>query len=142
MERTGASVEEFVSRVTPARRQEDARTLIAMMRQITGLDPEMWTGNIIGFGDYHLHYESGREGDCGALGFAPRKASLVVYLVDGVGHYRDHLTRLGPHKAGVGCLYLTSLGKIDMEVLRDILTASHARLTSGTFTLRAREAQG
>lgn len=139
MERTGADVGEFLAQVTPARRRRDAETLVALMREVTGLEPEMWNAGIIGFGDYHYRYESGREGDAGAAGFAPRKAATVIYLPDGLGHYGEELARLGPHKAAVGCLYVTDLEKVDLAVLRAILEASFARLTAGTHTQRARE---
>lgn len=139
MHKTGQDVTEFVAGVAPAKRRRDAETLLAMLREITGLEPEMWNAGIIGFGDYHYRYESGREGDAGAAGFAPRKASTVLYLPDGLGHYADRLNRLGPHKSGVGCLYLTDLTAIDLDVLRDMLTESFARLTGATHTKRARE---
>lgn len=139
MERTGADISAFIAAVTPARRRRDAETLIAMLRDLTGLEPELWTASIIGFGEYHYRYESGREGVAGAAGFAPRKAGMVIYLPDGVGHYSDELAELGPHKTGVGCLYITDLEKIDIDVLRTIISQSYARLNDETYTKRARE---
>lgn len=139
MHKTGQDVAEFVAGVAPAKRRRDAETLLAMLREITGLEPEMWNAGIIGFGDYHYRYESGREGDAGAAGFAPRKASTVLYFPDGLGYYADRLDRLGPHRSGVGCLYLTDLTTLDLDVLRDMLAESFARLTGGTYTKRARE---
>ena len=47
----------------------------------------MLTGTIIGFGSYHYEYDSGRSGDVAAAGFAPRKAAMSIYLIDGVGRY-------------------------------------------------------
>ncbi|MFT3889703.1 MAG: DUF1801 domain-containing protein [Arachnia sp.] len=139
MERTGVDVAAFVAGVKSAKRRRDAETLIAMMRDITGLEPEMWTGNIVGFGEYHWKYDSGREGSAGAVGFAPRTAATVVYLPDGIGRYDDELARLGPHKTGVGCLYLADLEQVDADVLRAIVADSFRRLTSDTYTQRARE---
>ena len=62
-QKTGASVGEFLASVENKRRREDGLTLLEMMREITGLEPDMWGPSIIGFGDYHYKYESGREGD-------------------------------------------------------------------------------
>ena len=115
--------------------------MLALMRRVTGTDPEMW-GTAIGFGSYHYRYESGREGDAAAVSFAPRKAALVVYLLDGVGAHEERLERLGPHTTGVGCLYLKDLEKVDLAVLEDIVTTSWRTLTAGTYTKRAREAAG
>ena len=37
----------------------------------------MWGPSIIGFGEYHYVYESGREGDMCRIGFSPRKFLLL-----------------------------------------------------------------
>ncbi len=54
-------------------------------------------GTIVGFGEYHYKYESGREGHAPAAGFAVRKTATTVYVADGVGAHSDLLARLGPH---------------------------------------------
>ena len=88
--------------------------------------------------DHHYRYDSGREGDCPAVGFAARKAATVVYLMDGVGAHRRH-ARLGPHTTGVGCLYLKDVGAVDAGVLHDMVAGSFRTLTAGTYTMRARD---
>ena len=47
--KTGACVEEFLMSVENKRRREDGLTLLGMMKEITGLEPEMWGPSIIGF---------------------------------------------------------------------------------------------
>ena len=89
----------------------------------------LW-GTIIGFGQYHYRYESGREGDAGAAGFAPRKAATVVYLPDGVGAHAEALARLGPHTTGLVCLYLKNLDDVDLGVLEEIVAASYRNVTA------------
>ena len=74
-----------------------------------------------------------------AAGFAPRKASTTIYLVDGVGRYEQQLERLGPHTTGVGCLYIKDLDKIDLSVLEAIVDESYRTVSAGTYMLRARE---
>lgn len=130
-------VEAFIAEVQPPQRQEDARTLAELMSRVTGVRPRL-LGTIVGFGDYHYRYESGHEGDTCAAGFAPRKAATVVYLADGVHQHREALERLGPHRTGVGCLYLNSLGKVDLAVLEEIIRTSWSRLTADTYRHRAR----
>ena len=98
----------------------------------------MW-GTIIGFGQYHYKYQSGREGDAPAAGFSPRKAATTAYLPDGVGAHAELLERLGPHTTGVGCLYIKNLEALDLQVLESILARSDAAVTAETYTLRARE---
>src|SRR5688500_10085682 len=56
------------------------------------------------------------------VGFSPRKANLVLYLVGGLeDRYSKLLDRLGPHKAGSGCLYLKRLDAVDLDVLRELV---------------------
>ena len=70
----------------PAPGRQDPRR---PMGRVTGQEPAMWGKSIIGFGQYHYRYASGREGDAAAVGFAPRKAATTIYLLDGVGAYTD-----------------------------------------------------
>lgn len=132
------AVRGYVEAVTPAKRQRDAETLLHLMAKVTGLPARMW-GTIVGFGDYHYRYESGREGNAPAAGFAARKAATSIYLADGVGSYVDLLARLGPHSTGVGCLYVKDLESVDLAVLESIVKRSYGALTAGTYTQRARE---
>lgn len=132
------TVREYIDAVTPAKRRRDAETLLGLMARITG-EPARVSGTMVGFGEYHYRYESGREGDAPAAGFAARKAATSIYLLDGVGAHVDLLARLGPHTTGVGCLYVKDLEKVDLAVLESILARSYETLTSGTYTQRARE---
>ncbi|MBE1875490.1 DUF1801 domain-containing protein [Myceligenerans sp. TRM 65318] len=127
-----------IDEVTPAKRRRDAETLLALFARATHEEPAMWS-SIVGYGTYHYRYDSGREGDAPAAGFAPRKAATVVYLNDGVGTYADLLEELGPHTTGVGCLYLKDLEAVRLDVLEQIVQRSYTALTSGTYTQRARE---
>lgn len=82
----------------------------------------MWGTSIVGFGTYRYRYDSGHEGTAPLVGFAPRRANLVVYLVGGVeDRYPKLLQRLGPHRVGKGCLYLKRLDVVDHEVLRTLV---------------------
>ncbi len=98
----------------------------------------MW-GSIVGFGEYHYKYESGREGDSPAAAFAARKPATTVYAADGVGAHTELLERLGPHTTGVGCIYIKDLAAVDLAVLETIVARSYATLTAATYTKRARE---
>jgi Domain of unknown function (DU1801) len=131
-------VRRFIDAVTPERRRRDAETLLALMHRATGQPPRL-EGTAIGFGRYDYRYESGREGDAAAAGFAPRKAATSVYLMDGVSAHATDLARLGPHTSGVGCVYLKSLDDVDLDVLEQIVARSYRTLTSGTYGLRARD---
>jgi hypothetical protein len=132
------SVRTYLDGVTPEKRRRDAEKVLELMTRVTGEPPRLW-GTIIGFGQYHYKYPTGREGDVAAAGFAPRKAATTIYLVDGIGRHGEQLERLGPHTTGVGCLYIKDLDKIDLSVLENIVAESYRTLTDGTYMLRARE---
>lgn len=122
---TDASVSGFVAAVENRTRRADAETLLAMMGRISGKDPVMWGDTLIGFGQYHFKYDSGREGDMFRIGFSPRKANLAIYIMPGFDGYQDILARLGKHKTGACCLYITRLANVDPEALEEIVTAAH-----------------
>jgi hypothetical protein len=76
----------------------------------------------VGFGSYHYRYDTGREGTAPLVGFSPRKANLVLYLVGGVtDRYQKLLERRGPHQTGKGCVDLKRLNDVDRDVLRELV---------------------
>lgn len=129
MRKTGGSVASFVAGVTPAKRRRDAETMLALMSELTGRDPELW-GSIVGFGSCHYRYPTGTEGDMPVVAFAPRRQATTVYL-ESTDAYAAELAELGPHTTGVGCLYIPDVDAVDHDVLRRILTASEAFARAG-----------
>lgn len=123
---TGRSVGAFVAAL-PEERRSDCDALAGMMRELTGAEGRMWGPAIVGFGDYHYKYASGREGDWFLAGFSPRKNDLTIYVMAGLDEYAEPLARLGKHKAGKSCLYVKRLADIDLGVLRAILADSITR---------------
>jgi hypothetical protein len=124
---TGASVREFVGGIANDTRRRDAHTLLALMARVTGVEPQMWGPSIVGFGIQHYRYESGREGDMPRIGFSPRKAKLVLYLLTGAESEATLLTRLGKHTTGVSCLYVNKLADVDMTVLEAMVADAWSR---------------
>ncbi|WP_374312804.1 DUF1801 domain-containing protein [Microbacterium sp.] len=127
MEKTGGSVAAFIAGVTPEKRRRDAETMVAMMREITGREPELW-GTIVGFGSCHYRYPTGTEGDVPIAAFAPRKQATTVYLLDAGAH---DFADLGPHTTGAGCLYLKDLEAVDTDILRDAIATDYRRVLDG-----------
>jgi hypothetical protein len=124
--KTSQSVEAFIKKLPDERKRKDAFTILEMMKKITGDAPKMWGTSIIGFGDYHYKYASGREGDWFRIGFSPRKQNLTLYLgFDVVGQHNVMLKKLGKYKTGKGCLYINKLDDIDLDVLREMLETSY-----------------
>ena len=99
-----------------------------MMKKLTGADAKMWGDSIIGFGDYHYKYASGREGDWFLCGFSPRKRNISIYIMGYLENYEDILEKLGKYKHGKGCLYINKLEDIDENVLIELISTSIRRL--------------
>lgn len=119
-----ADVTAFIDAVVDERQREDARTIARMMERLTGHRPRMYGPSIIGFGNCHYKYESGREGDMPRLGFSPRKGQTVLYITDGYDKYADLMAKLGKHRTGRSCLYLKRLSDIDETVLEQLCVES------------------
>ena len=132
-----ASVEKFLAKQKDPQVRADCQALVDMMSKATGEPPRMWGGSIVGFGNWHYVYESGRTGDWFQTGFSPRKQSLTLYLMVGFAGREALLSTLGRHSTGVGCLYIKRLSDVHMPTLRTLIkkccqaarkqTAEHAR---------------
>lgn len=121
---TGESVAAFIGSIGHAKKEADAWVLVDLFKEVTGHEPKMWYPSIIGFGDYHWVYESGREGDSALLAFSPRKAKISLYLEPAFPEREELLTRLGKHTTGKSCVYVNKLADVDMDVLKEMLEAS------------------
>jgi hypothetical protein len=137
--RSSPEVGKYIDGVRSETRRRDAATLLELMGRVTGKQATMWGSSIVAFGTYHYRYESGREGDAPAAGFAPRRAATTIYLPEGTAAHEELLGRLGGHTTGVGCLYIKNLDRVDLEVLERIIESSYRTVTAGTFGQRARD---
>ncbi len=115
---TGASVDDFINSVDHAGRREDGFAVLSMLRDVTGQPAEMWGPSIVGFGRYPLSYADGSRAEWPRIGFSPRKANMVLYVLTGDEKEAELLSRLGKHKTGNSCLYLGRLKDVDQDVLR------------------------
>ena len=117
-------VNEFINSIESELKRNDSFKIIKMMKKITKSEPKMWGDSIIGFGNYHYKYASGREGDWFLCGFSPRKQNLSIYIMSGFNKYENILSKLGKHKTGKGCLYVKNLEEIDLKVLENLIKQS------------------
>ncbi len=119
--KTELSVEAFLKMIADAQKQKDAFTILGLMEKATKAKAKMWGSAIIGFGNRHLKYESGRELDWLVMGFSPRKQNLALYISGTVEKQQALLKKLGKHKTGKGCLYINKLEEVDITVLKEII---------------------
>jgi len=118
-------VSDYLDQIESPERQDDCRRLHDMMLDIVGETPKIWgpklSSGIVGFGEYHYKYDSGREGDSLRLGFASRAQNISIYIMPGYQDFSEPLSRLGKHKIGKACLYIKRLSDVDEAVLREIM---------------------
>jgi len=118
------SVSNFIEGIEDDSKREDSKVLLRLMEEVTGDPPVMWGDSIVGFGNYHFVYESGRELDWMLAGFSPRKQNLTIYFMGGFENQEQLLSKLGKAKTSKGCLYLKKLADIDMDTLKEMIQLS------------------
>ena len=125
---TEASVDAHLAAIDDEGRRNDCAALVKLMSKVTRAQPKMWGPSIVGFGSYHYRYDSGREGDSCATGFASRKGDISIYLVAEFPGQDELLAQLGRHKMGKDCLYVRRLADVDMKVLEKLVAGSVAEV--------------
>ena len=119
---TAASVDNFLSGITPEQKRKDSFVLLEMMKKASREEPVLWNNSFIGFGiKRHKSPTTGREADWMRIGFAPRKTNLSLYFGNYTDAYATALKQLGKHKAGMGCVYINKLADIDLKVLKQMI---------------------
>lgn len=104
-----------------ARRSREGQQLLELFGEATGEQAVMWGPSMIGYGETHYVYASGREGDTFHLGFSPRAADLALYGLVSAPRSDELLDRLGKHRRGAACVWVRKLEDVDLDVLRDLV---------------------
>ena len=68
-----------------------------------------------------------------ATGVAPRRQSLTVYIMTGFQRHAALMERLGRYTTGKSCLYIKRLEDVDLDVLRELVRDSFARVSKGEY---------
>ena len=119
-----ASVDKFLKSVKDEQTRADCFQIVELMQNATKAEPKMWGTSIVGFGNIHLKYESGREMDWFPIGFSPRKQNLTLYLMGGLESKKELLDKLGKHSTGKGCIHIKKLEDVDLKILNKLITTS------------------
>lgn len=121
---TAVKASDFLKSIEDPQQRKDCQVLRKMMQKATGKRAKMWGSSIVGFGQYHYKYASGREGNFMLVGFAPRKKQLVIYIMPGFEPWPNLMSKLGKYKTGKSCLYVKKLADIDLAVLEPLIDRS------------------
>lgn len=121
--------EEYIAAL-PEPRRGDIQVLHELIRrEAPELEPHLRDG-MLGYGSFHYHYDSGREGDWFVVGLAGRKAYVSLYITASEGDrylaetYRDRLP-----KADIGrsCVRIKRLSDVDLDTVAELVRAAAAR---------------
>ncbi|WIM67836.1 DUF1801 domain-containing protein [Corynebacterium breve] len=106
------------------RRQAHGHLLLDLFSRATGTEPVMWGPTMIGYGEMHYKYATGREGDTFLVGFSPRKAKISLYGI-------EPTEELGKFTSGVSCTYINKPEDIDLAVLERLVKEAYERGPAG-----------
>ena len=121
-----SDIDKFLMSVEPEKKRADSIELKKLFDSVVKEKPSLWNNNMIGYGSYHYKSDrSKQEGDWPLTGFSPRKQYLAIYIMSGVGNYKDLLSKLGKYKNSSGsCIYVNKLEDINLDVLKEIISLS------------------
>ncbi len=127
---TNADVICYLNAIEIPSRKEDCLALSDLMSRATAQPARMWGPGIVGFGVHKYRYDSGREGEICAVGFASRKSEIALYGLGAADGSNALLQSLGKYKTGKGCLYVKRLADVDLKVLSSMIrSAAKARMS-------------
>ncbi len=121
---TNGNINTFLASVGNEKRVADCRVVMDLMAAVTKTKPKLWGNSIIGYGEYHYRYDTGREGDMPRVALSPRKQNLVLYVMPGFSELQDLASKLGKHKVGKSCLYVNKLEDIHLPTLKKMIAKS------------------
>ena len=118
-----SAAEAHIAGLDPPARRAEAETLDRMFRDVTGFDPKLWSGRMVGYGQYDYTYATGHSGTFLATGFAVAPGRITIYIMPGYADFSHITGRLGKHRLGKSCLYLTKLSDAEPDALRELIRA-------------------
>ena len=119
---SAASPDAYIAAIEDESRRSDCAALMALMAKATKQVPVMWGTAIVGFGTHRYDLAGGKPtGEICSVGFSSRKADISIYGVTRAAEAESLLAKLGKHKLGKGCLYVSRMTDIDVKVLEKLV---------------------
>jgi Domain of unknown function (DU1801) len=140
MERSSTPPDEFIASLPDGVRDDMTRLDAIIAEAFAGGERVLWEGkfwggtqqHIVGYGAYHYKGRSGGEGEWFVVGLAAQKNYLSLYVNatdDGQYLGKVYAPRLGKVKAGSANLQFKRAADLDLDVLRELVTAARDSLT-------------
>ena len=120
-----ASVTKFIETFSDIQKISDCTELVTLFQEVTWEPAKMWGEKMIGFWSYKYSSKGGYDAEYFLTGFAPRKDNITLYIMMGLGNYKDILENIGKYKAsGQSCMQIKKLSDIDVKVLKKLVEVS------------------
>ncbi len=133
--KTTGTPEQFIAAQPEPRRAELAALHALIRAAAPGLVPRMWN-SVVGYGEYHYRYASGREGDWFVIGLASRKGGISLYVcaADDEGYLAERkAASIGKVKVGRSCINIKTLADIDLRKTAALVREAAAMAKRGNF---------
>lgn len=117
------SPKEYISKLEEPRKTEIEQLHKLIRKTAPSLEPTMAFG-MIGYGQFHYKYKSGREGEWMLVGLASQKNYISLYVTcTKEGQYLAESYKPTLPKANIGksCIRFKKLADVDTKVLEKLL---------------------
>lgn len=118
------NVHDLLNKVLPETKRQDCFKLLEMFIAATGVQPKVWGGSTVGFGNFQYQRKSGESFEWFMIGFSPRKQNISLHIMPGFNQHELLMSKLGKYKTGCGCLYVNKLSDINLDLLQQLLHLS------------------
>jgi hypothetical protein len=115
-------VKAYLDGIADPKRKADCQALLRLMKSVTKSEAVLWAASVVGFGTGTYTYPSGRTMEWLLIGFSSGKKDLTIHITPSLGGCADLLARLGPHKQGKSCIYISALAAVNTKALKELLT--------------------
>ncbi len=116
--------DEYIAAIDQPRREDFEKIHELIQKEVPQLKPHILSG-MIGYGKYHYHYASGREGDWSLIALASQKNYISVYVcsINKNGKYlaEEYKDKLPKASIGKSCIRFKSIKDIDLLILKEII---------------------
>lgn len=111
----------LIHKIDHVRRQHDSLMLVEMISKIGNEPAVIWTGNVIGFGQYEYAYKTGRKGFWPIISFTTNTQQITINVMQGLDKYEQELKKIGKVKTTGNSLILYKLTDINRFALEQFI---------------------
>ncbi len=115
--------EEYIAMINEPRRSEIQKLHEFISKTVPQFKPYIQVG-MIGYGNYHYKYASGKEGDWALIALASQKNYISVYVcsvIDGKYVAEMYKDKLPKANIGKSCIRFKKVEDIDLAVIAEII---------------------